>query len=572
MGKKSLVKSGLVLSLMTFASRIMGLVREMTKASFLGTTSSADAFGIAFMIPNLFRRLFAENSISVAFIPTFKGYIEDDNSKQNHETIQQFVSSTLTLFSFFSACVVVLGMIFTPLIIPFFYDKGVSQEILNETSFLTRLMFPYLFVISVAAFFQGILNGCNIFAPSGFTPVLFNAIVIAITYALTPVLQASFPNLDNEVVAARAMSFGVITGGCFQALFQWPFIRKTGWKTTVTGLKKAFTNPGTKKVVMLIVPTIIGMAAYQLNDLVSTAVAGKIGEGVVSSLQYSLRLQELILGIFAVSIGTVILPDLSALAKRKEWENFNSILIRAVKIIALITIPVTFYSLVCGKDLISLIYKTNKFDDNSVLQTLNVFVFHIAGLFFIALNRIISPAFYAQGNTKLPTLAGTLSFAFNILFVMIFAWPFKTVSIATPLSRIFSVSELTVKSCGIAFSLSLSSLMNTIFLFIFMKKMPSINVKLLAKNMIIYIVRMISFSVIAAVPVYFLRPYLLGAFSGHHRFISYGGPVLISALVFALIGILLLFVFKDENAQVIKDGTKKIFSKFKKSKNQVKEN
>lgn len=102
--------------------------------------------------------------------------------------------------------------------------------------------------------------------------------------------------------------------------------------------------------------------------------------------------------------------------------------------------------------------------------------------------------------------------------------------------------------------------------------MPSINVKLLAKNMIIYIVRMISFSVIAAVPVYFLRPYLLGAFSGHHRFISYGVPVLISALVFALIGILLLFVFKDENAQVIKDGTKKIFSKFNKSKNQVKEN
>ena len=155
---------------------------------------------------------------------------------------------------------------------------------------------------------------------------------------------------------------------------------------------------------------------------------------------------------------------------------------------------------------------------------------------------------------------------------MIFAWPFNTVCIATPLSRIFSVSELTVKSCGIAFSLSLSSLMNTIFLFIFMKKMPSINVKLLAKNMIIYIVRMISFSVIAAVSVYFLRPYLLGAFSGHHRFISYGVPVLISALVFALIGILLLFVFKDENAQVIKDGTKKIFSKFKKSKNQVKEN
>ena len=144
MGKKSLVKSGLVLSLMTFASRIMGLVREMTKASFLGTTSSADAFGIAFMIPNLFRRLFAENSISVAFIPTFKGYIEDDNSKQNHETIQQFVSSTLTLFSFFSVLSNLswialffssrLDILFTNYIVPTFYRKVINlkQEILQN--------------------------------------------------------------------------------------------------------------------------------------------------------------------------------------------------------------------------------------------------------------------------------------------------------------------------------------------------------------------------------------------------------------------------------------------------------
>ena len=115
---KSLLKSGLILSLMTFASRIMGLVREMTKAAFLGTSAYADAFGIAFMIPNLFRRLFAENSISVAFIPTFRGYIEEDNSEEAHKSIQLFVSSTLTLVSFLTAIVTVLGIILTPLIIP----------------------------------------------------------------------------------------------------------------------------------------------------------------------------------------------------------------------------------------------------------------------------------------------------------------------------------------------------------------------------------------------------------------------------------------------------------------------
>ncbi len=561
MSKKSLLKSSLVLSLMTFASRIMGLIREMTKAAFLGTTASADAFGIAFMLPNLFRRLFAENSISVAFIPTFRAYIEDDTNEDEHKKIQDFVSSTLTLFSFFSACVVVLGMIFAPFIVPIFYSGEVSSEILNETTYLTRIMFPYLFVISVAAFFQGILNGCNIFAPSGFTPVLFNAFVIFVTYSFTSLLQKSFPDLPGEVVAARAMAFGVITGGCFQALFQWPFIKKTGWKTTLTGLKKAFKNPGTRTVIKLIIPTIIGMAAYQLNDLVSTALAGKLGDGVVSSLQYSLRLQELILGIFAVSIGTVILPDLSGYAKKQDWLQFNSILTQAIKIIALITIPVTFYSLVCGKDLISLIYKTNRFDENSVFQTLNVFVFHISGLFFIAVNRIISPAFYAQGNTKLPTLAGTLCFAFNILFVFIFAWPFNTPSLATLISLFSNLPELTIKSAGIAFSLSLASLINTIFLFRFMKKLPAMDIKGIASNMINYVIRMIAFSVIAAVPIYFLRPILLDVFSGHHRFISYGMPVLICAILFFIIGSALLFLFKDETAVII---SKKIKSKVKK--------
>ena len=540
---KSIIRSGLVLSLMTLASRIMGLVREMTRASFLGTSMYSDAFTTSFMIPNLLRRLFAENSISVAFIPTFKDYLEkaSDENKGDDEKLaarretQEFLKATFTLISFLTACVVVLGIIVTPFIAQIFckkpLDPSASDFALqmdawllkkNEVTILTRIMFPYLFVISIAAFFQGILNGCRIFAPSGFTPVLFNGIVILGTYILSPFTENP----------ARAMSIGVITGGCIQALFQLPFVVKTGWRVGLTSLKKTFSNPGTKRVIALIGPTIIGMAAYQINDLISTALASRAEVGVVSSLQFSLRLQELILGIFAVSIGTVILPDLSGLASKKEWDKFNEMLLQAIKIITLITIPVTFYSLVCGNEMITLLYRNKRFDKHSVLLTAGEFRYHIAGLFFIAVNRIISPAFYAQGNTKLPTLAGIISMICNMIFAVILVMP--------------------MSGNGIALALSLASAVNTFFLFIFLGKMQSINIKKVTFDTIIYILKVSIFSVAAAFPCRLLRPILLEKFSSYPRLISQGFPIGILAVIFAAIGIGLLVITKDEMAMAIK--------------------
>lgn len=539
--KKSIVKSGLVLSLMTFASRIMGLLREMTKASFLGTSMHADAFSTAFMIPNLFRRLFAENAISVAFIPTFKSYLEKDDSPENRNSTQEFLKATFTLVSFLTACVVVIGIIITPLLMPLFCKKPTDTTAADyamqlqawllkkdEITILTRIMFPYLFVISIAAFFQGILNGCKIFAPSGFTPVLFNAIVIIATYVLAPFTENP----------ARAMSIGVILGGCVQAFFQWPFVRKTGWKICFTSLKKTFSNPGTKKVISLVVPTIIGMAAYQLNDVVSTSLANRGGDGIASSLQYSLRLQELILGIFAVSIGTVILPDLSGLASSKKWEDFNKMLIQAIKIMTLISIPVTVYSLITGKELISLLYKSKSFDDDSVALTLGEFRFHIMGLLFIALNRIISPAFYAQGNTKLPTLAGIISFGANIVLALVFVRPFG--------------------GNGIALALTLASFVNTLFLFIFMKKLDSFKIRKVVFQTLGYILKMAVYSIIAAIPCYFVHSLLVKFFAENSRIVSYGIPVILTAFLFAIIGIAELIITKDEIIHTI---IKKVKSK-----------
>lgn len=527
--KKSLLASGLSLSFFTLCSRILGLVREMTKASFLGTSKFADAFGIAFMIPNLLRRLFAENSISVAFIPTFRGYLEDSatSGKDSDEfkKTKEFLNSTITLISFCTTVVVILGIAFSPLIIPLFLDE--SDSVLTaEAVLLTRIMFPYLFVISLAAFFQGILNGVKIFSPSGFTPVLFNSIVIACTYIFTPLLTKNAADAEIRAqMAARAMSIGVLIGGCVQAIFQLPFVIKTGWFCHFTSLKKAFKNPGTKKVIALVGPTVIGMAAYQLNDVISTALAGKAGTGIVSSLQYSLRLQELILGIFAVSIGTVILPDLSGLAKTQKWENFNRLLSQAIKIIALISIPVTFYSLVCGKEIISLVYKSKNFNDESVQLTLTAFRFHIAGLFFIAMNRVVAPAFYAQGNTKSPTLAGILGLAINMIFALILIKP--------------------MSGGGIALALTLGSLANSVLLFVFLKKNKQIDVKAVVGGTILYSIKMAVLSVIAAIPATLVKNATSAFFAGRGRLVEFGGTVVLTAIVFAFAGILLLLITKD---------------------------
>ena len=538
--KSSIVRSGLVLSLMTFASRIMGLIREMTKASFLGTGFYSDCFSVAFLIPNLLRRLFAEGSVTVAFVPTFKSYLEKGNDEGNRKDTQDFINSTITLVSFLTVCIVVLGILIAPLLTHFFCKKPLDTEAANyleklqywmaqtrEITFLTRIMFPYLTFISIAALFQGILNGCRIFAPSGFTPVLFNGIVILGTYLLAPHTQNP----------ARAMSIGVVSGGCIQALFQWPFIHKTGWKIRLTSLKKTFTNPGTQKVIALVIPTIIGMAAYQLNDAVSTAMAIRAGEGISSSLGFSLRLQELILGIFAVTIGTVILPDMSGLAANEKWKEFNDMLIQAMKIMIVISIPVTAYSLVTGREIITLVYKNKMFDEHSVELTLGEFRFHIAGLVFIALNRIIGPAFYAQKNSKLPTLAGIICFGANILLVLVLTGPFG--------------------GNGIAAALSIASFVNTVFLFIFMKKLGTMETRRIIISNLLYAVKISVMSVIAAVPCWFLRPLLLKAFEGHGRLISAGLPLAILAVIFAVIGVLELVVTRDDIVmKIIKRGNK----------------
>ena len=504
----SLVRHSSILSLLTMISRILGLLREMTKARFLGTSALSDAFSVAFLLPNLFRRLFAEGSVSVAFIPTFKEYL----LKSNREKTREFLSCMFTFLTFFVTLMVMAGILAAPFLVRIF---GVEE--FDETVFLTRIMFPFLGFISLAALFQGVLNSLHIFTPSGLAPVLLNIITIICAYTFSPFTQNP----------ARAMAIGVLIGGFLEAAIQFPFVLKKGHRFFITGLKRAVSNPGTKKVLRLISPTIIGMAAYQINDLVSTALAGRSGEGIVSSLQYSLRLQELFLGVFAVSIGTVLLPNLTEYAKTFQWDIYNKQLAASMNIIAFITIPVTFFSLLEGQSLIRLLFQSRSFDETSVNLTLAAFSFHMPGLFFIAINRILAPAFYAQSNTKAPTLAGIISFAVNISLAGILVGP--------------------MKGAGIALALSFASAVNTILLLVFLGKNQNITLGSFIIPALTYILKMIILSALAVIPVYFLSPVLHAFFAGHGRIISYGIPLAVNAIVYLTIGLAMLAVIKDQN-------------------------
>jgi putative peptidoglycan lipid II flippase len=504
----SLVRHSSTLSFLTLISRVLGLLREMTKARFLGTTALSDAFSVAFLLPNLFRRLFAEGSISVAFIPTFKEHLLEGN----REKIREFLSCMFTFLTFFVTLMVMIGVLAAPFLVRIF---GIEE--FDETVLLTRIMFPFLGFISIAALFQGVLNSLHIFTPSGLAPILLNIVTILAAYALSPFTANP----------ARAMAIGILVGGFLEAAIQLPFVLKKGQTFFVTGLKRAINNPGTRKVLRLISPTIIGMAAYQINDLVSTALAGRAGEGIVSSLQYSLRLQELFLGIFAVSIGTVLLPNLTEYAKTSQWDIYNKRLVSSINIIALITIPVTFFSLAEGQNLIRLLFQGHSFDERSVALTLAAFTFHMPGLLFIALNRIIAPAFYAQSDTKSPTIAGILSFAVNITLASVLVGHFR--------------------GAGIAFALTAASAINTILLIVFLGKNPNINLKMVIAPAILYIIKMIVLSVLAVIPVYFLSLVLCDIFAKQGRIIAYGAPLAINAIVYFVIGLFLLTLVRDQN-------------------------
>lgn len=411
-----LLQSTLVVSLMTVLSRVTGLAREMVRGYYLGTSAESDAFSIASTIPNMLRRLFAEGAMTAAFVPVFAGIQDDDD----RERLSRFFSGFITLFVLLMVGVTLLGVLLAePLVVHVF--AGRFDEVPGKVGLtvdLTRVMFPYLFLVSVAAILQATLNSFRIFGPSAFTPVLLNLINIGMVVAFAH----HFPN------PAWALAVGFLVGGAVQMAFQIPFLRGKGIR--FRPMLSGWRDPAVREVARIFVPGIFSAGIYTINVTISQVIAAGLEPGSVSALQYSLRLQELVLGVFAVSVATVILPTMSQQVHRNDWPALKDTLRFSIALLAFITIPATVGLLLLGEPLVRLLFQFGRFDPESTRMTSFALYFHAAGIFFIAMQRNVVQVFYSMKDLRTPTIVAALVMVGHVGLCYLLAIPLRLGGIA----------------------------------------------------------------------------------------------------------------------------------------------
>lgn len=405
--QRGILKSAAVMTVMTVLSRVLGLVREQVRAIFIGTGASSDAFGLATTIPNMFRRLFAEGAMTAAFVPVFTEHLHTDTL----EGVKRFISRFTTLLTTVVVAFTVLAIAVTPWLIDTFFAsefQNVPGKVVLTIA-LTELMWPYLVLVTLAAVVQGVLNAHKIFGPSAFAPVLMNAAIIVFAVLLHGTFE------DDSY----ALVIGFLAGGVFQLLFQIPWLMK---KTPVRiRVDFRFSDPAVKRVLRIMVPGIFAAGIYQFNVFVSQVIASGLEEGSVSSLQYSLRLQELVLGVFVVSIAQVILPSLSEHTAKNDDLAMLDTVDYATRLIAFVTLPATVLLGLLGPLIVEALFQFGAFDATSTDKTAAALTFHAMGLFFIGQARVLSQAFFAKKDLRTPTLIAVADAIINVGLCVLFS-------------------------------------------------------------------------------------------------------------------------------------------------------
>lgn len=417
-GQKKLLRSTIAVSVPTLFSRIFGYLRDMIQAYYMGTGRSADAFTIAYIIPNLLRRLTAEGAMTAAFVPVFSRL----KSKESREELWKFANAFFFDMTVIMAAVVVLGIVFSPLLVKLigigFQDV---QGKLDLTVALTRIMFPYIFLVSLSALAMAILNSFHKFFVPALTPVLFNLAVIT--------LAVCFAGQSQE--PAYVFAAGVVAGGFFQLAFQLPFLWRQGMNFRF-GL--SFTHPAVKKVGRLMVPGVIGAGVYQINFALSRMIASLLPEGSVASLYYSSRVQELTLGLFSVALSIALLPTFSDLAAARDYSRMKSTLSFSFRVVSFITFPALVGLAVLNKPIIQVLYQRGQFDAASTAMTSDCLLYFALGLPFISGVKILAPAFYSLKDTRTPVIVASLVMVVYILLSLLLMGPLQVGGIALALS------------------------------------------------------------------------------------------------------------------------------------------
>ena len=407
-------------------SRLFGLARDMVFAALFGAGFAADAFNIAFTIPNVFRRFLAEGALSIAFVPIFTEYKTNKSKAESYH----LYSVTFTLFSIILILVTALGVLASPWLVKLFAPGFVTDKF-ELAVFLNRLMFPYLFFIGLTSLFVGILNTHRHFAAPAAAPVLLNCAIIASALSLSGLVEPPI----------TSMAIGVLAGGLLEVLIQLPFLKKHGIRLRIRFQKG---HPAVNKMLKLMGPAAFGLAVYQINILVSRALASFLPEGSVTYIYYSDRFLELPLGIFAVAIATVALPSLSEYATKNQIDKLKDTLGFALRLTFFVCIPAMVWMAVCREPVISTLLQRGRFSYNDTLATSAVFLMASFGIWAIAAIRNMVPAFYALSDIKTPVTIAFISFLLNAGLSVILMHPMGAsgLTLANSISAIINISLL----------------------------------------------------------------------------------------------------------------------------------
>ena len=428
----NLIKSTGTFSFFTIISRLLGYLRDILIAIFLGTGVLADVFFVAFRIPNTFRRLFAEGSFNAAFVPSYASELS-----QGKDQSDRFANNILTLLILGLFFLVLLIEIFMPffiyMIAPGFDGDDLKMELAIN---LTRLTFPFLFFISIASFFSAILNSHNRFAAASAAPIILNIVLIGVLFYGN--------SLKDELI--YYLSYGVTISGFVQAVFLYKFVKKFySPKLTI----KIKLDKKVKLFFRKLLPSLFSSGVTQINILVGTIIAS-FQASAVSYLYYAVRIYQINLAIAGIAIGTVILPQLSKYIQNNKKEEILLIQNKALELSLFLSIPASIALLISSEEIVSALFGYGSFDENGVKNSAKALFYFGLGLPAFSLIKVFSSFFFARHNTKIPFYISFVSVILNILISIFYfkSMGFVIIPIAT----------------------SISSWFNSIILFIFLKK------------------------------------------------------------------------------------------------------
>lgn len=432
--QSQLTRSAGMMTIATALSRVTGLARDILKAQYFGTGIAADAFTVAFRLPNLLRRLLGEGALSAAFIPVYTDY----RLKMTDDDAWHLASAVFTLFTVVLAVVAVLGMVFAEPLVHLFAPgfKAVPGKI-QLTVELTRWLFPYILFVGLAALAMALLNTHKRFFLPAIAPLVLNVSMILAMIFWCPLLG------DTPEQQIFGLAYGALIGGFGQFLIQLPVLKRIGM---TFGLNLNWRHPGVKRILLLMGPGVFALGVSQVNVFVDTFLASLLEEGSVAALEYANRLVQLPLGVFAISITTAILPQLSEQSSHKDSQGLIDTLSYALRLIFFIMLPATAGLVFLRTPIIALVYERGAFGQHSTELTSIALIYYSIGLFAYGGVKAVAQVFYAQKDTKTPVKVAAVAMVTNILLNFILVKPLALggLALATSLSSMINMSFLLI--------------------------------------------------------------------------------------------------------------------------------